>query len=100
MTAIDFPNNPTNGQEFSANGKTWIWNSSLQVWKGVTSSGGSGSIATSDTEPTNPSDGDLWFKPTEGFLYIYFNGSWVVASYGQLVENTSTDAVLAGQIFG
>jgi hypothetical protein len=43
MAAVDFPNTPTNGQEFSANDKTWIWDSSLQVWKSLTSEGGPGS---------------------------------------------------------
>jgi hypothetical protein len=30
MSAIDFPNSPTVNQEFTANGRTWIWDGS--VW--------------------------------------------------------------------
>jgi hypothetical protein len=61
MAAVDFPNTPTNGQEFSANNKTWVWDNALQVWKSV----------TSNTEENTVE-----------------------------VDYTSTDAVLAGQIFG
>ena len=27
MASLDFPSNPTVGQEFAASGKTWVWNS-------------------------------------------------------------------------
>ena len=33
MAAIDFPNNPVDGQEFSAGGRIWIWNEADTVWK-------------------------------------------------------------------
>jgi hypothetical protein len=35
MAAIDFPNTPTDGQEFSASGRTWVWNDTLGVWETV-----------------------------------------------------------------
>jgi hypothetical protein len=35
MPAIDFPDTPTDGQEFSASGKTWVWNDTVGVWKAV-----------------------------------------------------------------
>lgn len=35
MPAIDFPNAPTNGQQFSASGRTWAWNNTLGVWETV-----------------------------------------------------------------
>jgi hypothetical protein len=30
MPAIDFPNSPTTGQEFTSGGRTWIWDGT--VW--------------------------------------------------------------------
>ena len=44
MTAINFPSNPTNGQTFTVGNKTYVYNSTKQVWKitPVTGSGGSG----------------------------------------------------------
>ena len=32
------------------------------------------------TAPSSPSQGDLWWDDTEGFLNIYFDGAWVEAS--------------------
>lgn len=36
------------------------------------SSGGTSSVTTSDTAPTSPSDGDLWFDTTNSGLFIYY----------------------------
>jgi len=36
------------------------------------SSGGTSSVTTSDTAPTSPNDGDLWFDTTNSGLFIYY----------------------------
>ena len=47
-------------------------------------SGGGASVTTSDTAPTSPSDGDLWWQSDTGYLKIYYNDGdstqWVDAS--------------------
>jgi hypothetical protein len=37
MTAINFPDTPTNGQTFTVGLITWVWNGT--VWKGTSSPG-------------------------------------------------------------
>lgn len=106
MAAVDFPNTPTNGQQFSANNKTWFWDNSLQVWKAVTSEGGSGSISVSATAPENGSSGDLWFNSDNATTYIYYDGFWVELSEGrngidgQSAISDGDQTIIAGQVFG
>ena len=58
--AINFPDSPSNGDTFTANGVVYTYNATQTLWK--TSSGGGGSSVTvSDTAPASPSDGDQWF---------------------------------------
>jgi hypothetical protein len=33
MTAIDFPDTPSDGDKFSAGGRSWIWNDTNNVWE-------------------------------------------------------------------
>ena len=61
------------------NGTSWV------VADDATGGGGSGtSVTVSDTAPTSPSAGDLWFKSDEGRLKIYYNdgssSQWVDTS--------------------
>lgn len=48
------------------------------------SGGGGASVTTSDTAPTNPADGDLWYDSAGGRLYCYYedgdSGQWVDAA--------------------
>lgn len=30
--ALNFPNNPTDGQQYTHEGRTWEWSASLGVW--------------------------------------------------------------------
>lgn len=43
--------------------------------------GSSGSVTTvGATPPAGPKDGDTYFDPDTGILYIYYNGEWVPSS--------------------
>lgn len=37
------------------------------------SGGGGASVTTSDTAPSTPADGDLWWNSTDGNLYVYYD---------------------------
>ena len=56
--------------------------------------GGGASVTTSDTAPSSPSDGDLWYDTTTLRLYVYYNdgssSQWVKANpSGSRDSNTS-----------
>ena len=46
--------------------------------------GGSGSVTVSDTPPSSPSSGDLWYKSDEGQLKVWYqdgtSNQWVDTS--------------------
>ncbi len=61
--------NPSNGQVLKWNGTAWINDTDV-----ATSGGGGGATVTvSDTAPSSPSNGDLWFKADEGQLKVYYD---------------------------
>jgi len=70
---------PSNGQVLKWNGTAWINDADS-----TTSGGGGSSVTVSDTAPSTPSNGDLWFKSDEGRLKIYYNdgssSQWVDAN--------------------
>ena len=105
--AINFPDNPVNGQNETLAGKLYTYNSATTSW--LLSTAGSDiatAVATSvatlvdsdyvaarvdafsvtvlDTAPTSPSNGDQWFNSTDGSLNVYYNdgssSQWVVVS--------------------
>lgn len=43
----------------------------------ITAGGGSGGVTVSATEPTSPSEGDMWFDSTTGDIFVYYDSVWV-----------------------
>jgi hypothetical protein len=37
-------------------------------------------VSVSDTAPTSPTEGDLWWKSNDGNLYVYYDSYWIVAT--------------------
>ena len=79
--AINFPDSPTNGDTFTANGVVYTYNATAALWDTIEASI---SVTVSDTAPTSPSAGDQWFNSTSGSLLIYYNdgtsSQWVGVS--------------------
>ncbi len=71
------------------------WSGSDYDW--VAQSGGGGaSVTTSDSAPSSPSDGDLWYDTTTLRLYVYYNdgssSQWVKANPSGSGSGTSVAA--------
>jgi hypothetical protein len=37
-------------------------------------------VSVSDTAPSSPTEGDLWWKSNDGNLYVYYDSYWIVAT--------------------
>ena len=49
------------------------WNGTDYAWVAQSGGGGGASVSVSDTAPTSPSEGDLWFNSSNTKMYVYFN---------------------------
>jgi hypothetical protein len=90
MAAIDFPNSPALNQEFTSGNTTWkwdgvSWNTIRTPVVGPTGpTGPTGSIGAtgawsyaSETPPTGAVEGQAWFDPNTGGIFIFYDGYWV-----------------------
>ena len=68
--------NPSTGQVLKYNGSVWV--------NGTDTGGGGATVTSSDTDPENPSVGDLWFDSNNVTLNVYYDDGtsqqWVAAS--------------------
>jgi len=71
--AFDFPTGPTNGQEYTFGGVTFVWNGYGWTIKTVTAGGGGASLTISDTPPASPTTGALWWESDTGILWLYYD---------------------------
>lgn len=71
-------------------GQVLKWNGT--AWVNDTDSGGStgSTITASDTAPSSPSDGDMWWNTAELELFVYASSAWV-----QVTENANQVTDLA-----
>lgn len=79
--AVTFPTSPTNGQTFTANGLSYVYNATYGVWRLNVSAGGSGggvtTYATAAELPlTGNSDGDMAFVQETDRLYLSNDNGW------------------------
>ena len=96
MTALDFPANPTSGQQFEG----YIYNATKGVWDSyVEAIGGSASITVSETAPESPDAGNLWLDSITGNTYIYYEDNdtfqWVQTAGPSIVPNRGANVTVA-----
>ena len=90
--AVDFPTSPSNGQTFTSGTITYTYNSTASLWNSAASGGGGSSVTVSDTAPTSPSDGDMWYNSLDLNLYVYYNDG----SSSQWVQSAPQQAGVTG----
>ena len=88
--AINFPSSPSVNDSHTANGKTWIWNG--EYWKLYGAQIKGVSLEISDTAPSNPVPGDMWFESDTGSTFTYYDGAWVELGNTATVTTFLTDA--------
>ncbi len=88
------------------------YNSTLNTFEGYTSSwqdllggggGGGASVTVSDTAPSSPTDGDLWYRTTDPvgmYMWFAFDSVWIMVAGAALVIDetefeTLFDTILA-----
>ncbi len=60
--------NPQNGHVLKWNGTSWINDTDVSG-----GGGGSGNVTVSDSAPSSPTNGDLWFKSDEAQLKVWYD---------------------------
>ena len=94
--AINFPTSPSNGDTVTEGNITYTYNATKGYWVSTESSGGGGgsSVTVSDTAPTSPSDGDMWYNSLSLKMFVYYNdgssSQWVPASPQQAGADGAT----------
>ena len=82
-----------------ADSSQWVYSSSSGGFSSSGISGGA-NVTISDTPPTNPSPGDLWWDSEDGVLNIYYQDSataqWVDASPAGSSTTSSSDSITDG----
>ena len=89
--ATDFPNSPANGATHTFGGTTYTYSTSVGAWTAGSSAGGA-SVTVSETAPSSPAEGDLWFDPSVLKTFVYYNDG----SANQWVQSNPTGAGSSG----
>ena len=84
--ATDFPNSPANGATHTFGGTTYTYSTSVGAWTAGSSAGGGASVTVSETAPSSPAEGDLWFDPSVLKTFVYYNDG----SANQWVQSNPT----------
>lgn len=69
------PGFETNTKKLKIGDGTTAWTSLAYA-----SGGGGGGLTVSETAPTSPEVGSMWFSSSEGKTYVYYDSFWVEMS--------------------
>ena len=79
---LDFPSPAELNETYTENGITWVFDGVAWVDSGAPR--GPAYVYSSDTSPSSPEEGDLWFDTSRGSCYVYYidedSSQWVVVS--------------------
>jgi hypothetical protein len=78
--AASFPPNPSVGQQYTSNGRTWKWTGTQWTAQAVTTPT-SAPVYVSVSPPPNPIQGSLWYDSNNSYLNIWYTdlngGAWI-----------------------
>lgn len=78
--AASFPPNPSVGQQYTSNGRTWKWTGTQWTAQAVTTPT-SAPVYVSVSPPPNPIQGSLWYDSNNSYLNIWYTdlngGQWI-----------------------
>jgi hypothetical protein len=99
MPIINFPTDPSSvNNEYSANGKTWVYDESIPAWKPKPIP----PAFVGGTAPTTAENGQQWLNTNNGQLYTWYGEAWLgngKASYGT-IDAASIGAIASSDIAG
>lgn len=102
--SVSFPNYTFPSNDGSANQVLVTNGSGILSWQNQTGSGGGNShVTVSDTAPSTPASGDLWYNSNTGRTYIYYNNAWVDSNpqgdFRVKIGSTSPRRPVAGDLW-
>ncbi len=98
MAVVNLPDSPANGSTQTVDGIVYTYNSSKGYWTAASSGGGTIQVTTSDSAPSSPADGDLWYDTDDGGMFVYYadgsSNQWVevVGSQGPQGTLSTSDS--------
>jgi len=100
--AASFPPNPSLGQVYTSNGRTWKWTGNQWTAQAVTTPT-SAPVYVSVSPPPNPIQGSLWYDSNNSYLNIYskdLHGSqWISVTPFPQDTITQQGGVFEGPIY-
>lgn len=88
--AIDFPDSPSVDDTHTVGDRIWKWTG--VYWELASTSS---LFTASDTAPSSPSAGDIWFESSTGKTYIRYDSYWIeigaADTYRAIIADTDGD---------
>jgi hypothetical protein len=100
--AASFPPNPSVGQIYTSNGRTWKWTGTQWTAQAVTTPT-SAPVYVSVSPPPNPIQGSLWYDSNNSYLNIWYKdlngGAWISVTPFPQDTITQQGGVFEGAIY-